>query len=115
MTRKELEKIDLDFIDNKIIKKKKSNLNLNVKIKNETNSKYTEDRKNKAQDRKRRAKLMNLEKEIEVLQQQIIDLKILIEQPDISSDYQKLSEILEDIKTKEDELEELEMMWLELA
>ena len=58
---------------------------------------------------------MNLEKEIEVLQQQIIDLKILIEQPDISSDYQKLSEILEDIKTKEDELEELEMMWLELA
>lgn len=87
----------------------------NTEIKNETNSKYTEDRKNKAQDRKRRAKLMNLEKEIEVLQQQIIDLKILIEQPDISSDYQKLSEILEDIKTKEDELEELEMMWLELA
>ena len=87
----------------------------NNETKNETQSKYSEDRKNKAQDRKRRAKLMNTEKEIESLQQQINDLKDLIEQPEISSDYQKLSEILEEIKVKEDELEELEMLWLELA
>lgn len=76
---------------------------------------YEESRKNKAQDRKRRAKLMNTEKEIEELQRQIDKLKNLIEQPDVSSDYQKLSEILEEIKIKEEELEELEMLWLELA
>ncbi len=86
-----------------------------IEIKRETNSSYTEDRNNKAQDRKRRAKLMNTEKEIEAVQQQINELKNLIEQPEIASDYEKLSEILENIKVKEDELEELETLWLELA
>ena len=42
-----------------------------IEIKRETNSSYTEDRKNKAQDRKRRAKLMNTEKEMENLQNEI--------------------------------------------
>ena len=88
---------------------------LNNETKNETNSKYTEDRKNKAQDRKRRAKLMNTEKEIEALQQKIDELKNLIEQPEISSDYERLSEILEEIRIKEETLDELEMQWLELA
>ena len=76
---------------------------------------YDESRKNKAQDRKRRAKLMNTEKEIEALQAQINDLKMLIENPDISSDYARLSEILEEIRVKEEALEELENLWLELA
>ena len=88
-----------------------------VKTQNQSESiiKYTEERKNKAQDRKRRAKLMQIEKEIESIQQQINDLRILIEQPEISSDYKKLSEILEEIRVKENELEELEILWLELA
>lgn len=76
---------------------------------------YENSKKNKAEDRKRRAKLMNIEKEIEILQDEINDLKALIEQPDISSDYSKLSEILEEIKNKEISLEELENIWLELA
>ncbi len=76
---------------------------------------YDESRKNKAQDRKRRAKLMNTEKEMEALQGEIDELKALIEDPDISSDYARLSEILEKIKIKEEALEELENLWLELA
>ena len=76
---------------------------------------YDDSRKNKAQDRKRRAKLMNTEKEIEILQGEINELKLLIENPDVSSNYTRLSEILEEIKIKEDSLEELENLWLELA
>ena len=76
---------------------------------------YDESRKNKAQDRKRRAKLMNTEKEMEALQGEIDELKKLIEDPDISSDYARLSVILEEIKIKEEALEELETLWLELA
>ncbi len=83
--------------------------------KNQSANKYSEDRKNKAQDRKRRAKLMNIEKEIDVLQTEVDELKQLIETPDISSNYEKLSEILEKIKVKEEQLEELETIWLELA
>lgn len=79
------------------------------------NSSYNESRKNKAEDRKRRAKLMNVEKEIETLQNEIASLKSQCEDPDVSSDYQKLSEILNNIKEKDDKLEELETLWLELA
>jgi ATP-binding cassette subfamily F protein 3 len=84
-------------------------------VKNENAVQYDESRKNKAQDRKRRAKLMNTEKEMEVLQGEIDELKALIDTPEVASDYQKLSEILADIKTKEEQLEELETIWLELA
>jgi ATP-binding cassette subfamily F protein 3 len=88
-------------------------------IKTETKSdsaiQYEESRKNKAQDRKRRAKLMNVEKEIEALQSKVDELKEIINLPEVASDYEKLSQLLEDIKTKEIELEELETIWLELA
>lgn len=83
--------------------------------KNDSAIKYTEDRKNKAQDRKRRAKLMNTEKEMEVLQFEINELKKLIENTDVASDYKKLSDVLEEIKIKEEQLERLETLWLELA
>ena len=76
---------------------------------------YDESRKNKAQDRKRRAKLMNLEKEMSALQEKIDELKSLIEDPDVSSDYARLSEVLEKIKNNENALEELENQWLELV
>ena len=58
---------------------------------------------------------MNTEKEITALQTEINDLKELCNDPDVSSDYTRLSEILEEIKIKEDALEELETLWLELA
>ncbi len=76
---------------------------------------YDDSRKNKAQDRKRRAKLLNIEKEMDCLQNEIDDLKQLIEDPDVSSDYTRLTEILDEIKQKEVQLEELETIWLELA
>lgn len=84
-------------------------------IKSDAAVQYDESRKNKAQDRKRRAKLMNTEKEMEALQSELNALKSLIEEPEISSDYARLSEILEEIKIKEEALEELENLWLELA
>ena len=58
---------------------------------------------------------MNTEKEMETLQTEIDELKQLIESPEVASDYEKLSEILAEIKTKEEQLEELETLWLELA
>lgn len=86
-----------------------------VKEKSDSAKAYDESRKNKAEDRKRRAKLMNTEKEMSALQTEINNLKELCNDPDISSDYARLSEILEEIKTKEETLEELETLWLELA
>lgn len=86
-----------------------------IKEKSDSAKAYDESRKNKAEDRKRRAKLMNTEKEISVLQNEINNFKDLCNDPDISSDYTRLSEILEEIKTKEETLEELETLWLELA
>lgn len=86
-----------------------------VKEKSDSAKAYDESRKNKAEDRKRRAKLMNTEKEMTALQTEINNLKELCNDPDISSNYARLSEILEEIKTKEEALEELETLWLELA
>ena len=86
-----------------------------IKEKSDSAKAYDESRKNKAEDRKRRAKLMNTEKEISALQTEINDLKELCNSPDISSDYARLSETLEEIKVKEEALEELETLWLELA
>ena len=90
-------------------------INETHKDKASSNSSYNESRKNKAEERKRRAKLMNVEKEIEIMQNEIASLKSQCEDPDVSSDYQKLSEILNNIKEKEEKLEELETLWLELA
>jgi ATP-binding cassette subfamily F protein 3 len=89
--------------------------NENHKEKATNNTSYNESRKNKAEDRKRRAKLMNIEKEMETLQNDIALLKSQCEDPDISSDYQKLSEILNNVKEKEEALEKLENTWLELV
>lgn len=85
------------------------------KEKSSSANQYDELRKNKALDRKRRAKLMNVEKEIQTVQAELDNLKVLCDSPEISSDYQKLSELLNEIKEKENQLEELENMWLELA
>lgn len=86
-----------------------------TKEKSDSAKNYDESRKNKAEDRKRRAKLMNTEKEMTALQTEINELKELCNEPDVSSNYTKLSEILEEIKVKEEMLEELETLWLELA
>ncbi len=82
---------------------------------NDTVKAYDESRKNKAQDRKRRAKIMNIEKDIGILEKELANLRELCNDPEIASDYSRLSEILDEIKEKESTLEDLEMLWLELS
>lgn len=78
-------------------------------------SSFDETKKNKAQDRKRRARLLNLEKEISAVQAEISELKSKCDSPEIAADYQKLSELLELIREKSEYLDSLESAWLELA
>lgn len=85
------------------------------KEKSDASVQYEESRKNKAMDRKRRAKLLNTERQIENLTSQIEELKNKSNSPEISTDYQKLSEILSEIEDLEKQLEESENLWLELS
>lgn len=85
------------------------------KIKSDSAVEYDASRKNKAEDRKRRAKLLNLEKEINSLQNEIDELKVLSASEEIVSDYIRLSEILSDIENKQSQLDTLETQWLELS
>lgn len=87
----------------------------NVKVKSDSAKEYEANRKNKAEDRKRRAKLMNIEKQIGILQNEIDELRILSASEETVSDYIRLSEILDEISTKQDELDTLETQWLELS
>lgn len=85
------------------------------KIKSDSAVEYDASRKNKAEDRRRRAKLLNLEKEINSLQNEIDELKVLSASEEIVSDYIRLSEILSDIENKQSQLDTLETQWLELS
>lgn len=76
---------------------------------------YIASKLNKADERKRRAKLNLISKEIETLEKEIDNLKKLSASDEVVTDYQKLSEVLKDIETKEEKLEELELQWLELS
>lgn len=92
--------------------------NLTVENKSDKSSAsdaYFENKKNKAEDRKRRAKLLNTEKEINKLTCEIEELKLKCEKPNISCNYEKLSELLNEINEKQSVLSTLEETWLELA
>lgn len=89
--------------------------NSNIKTKSENAKEYEASRKNKAEDRKRRAKLMNIEKEISALQSEIDGLKTVSASEETASDYVRLSEILNEIETKQAQLDLLETQWLELS
>lgn len=89
--------------------------NSNIKTKSENAKEYEANRKNKAEDRKRRAKLMNIEKEISALQSEIDGLKTVSASEETASDYVRLSEILNEIETKQAQLDLLETQWLELS
>lgn len=86
-----------------------------IKPKSENAKEYEANRKNKAEDRKRRAKLMNIEKEISALQSEIDGLKTVSASEETASDYVRLSEILNEIDTKQAQLDLLETQWLELS
>ena len=76
---------------------------------------YIASKLNKADERKRRAKINALSKEIETLESEIEELKALSATEEIVTDYVKLGEVLEEIKQKEATLEEKEIEWLELV
>ena len=86
-----------------------------VKADSEYNAAYNATNKKKADDRKRRAKLLSLQREMDSLEAEIATLKAEAEKPDVSSDYQKLSDILALIADKESCLEDAETEWLELS
>ena len=81
-----------------------------VKADSENKAAYKENKKNKADDRKRRAKLLSLQREMDSLEAEIATLKAEAEKPDVSSDYQKLSDILALIADKESCLEDAETL-----
>ena len=86
-----------------------------IKKETESNIQYNENRKNKAQDRKRRAKLLKTEKEIDSLENELNLLKGKCELPEYTSDYQKLSTLLNEIDIKQNELDNLMELWMELS
>lgn len=100
------------YKDHKITSQAK---NSDIKPKSENAKEYELSRKNKAEDRKRRAKLMNIEKEISALQSEIDSLKAASTSEETASDYVRLSEILNEIETKQAQLDLLETQWLELS
>lgn len=81
----------------------------------EQKSAYEAARKNKAEERKRRAKLSLLQKEIEEGYRQVSAWKAECEEPDTVSNFAKLSELLKKIETAEAEIEEKENEWLTLS
>lgn len=86
-------------------------------VKNEaspTNEEYQTAKLNKADERKKRAKLNSVSKKIEELETELNSLRELSASEEVVTDYQKLSEILDEIKEKEAELEDYENQWLEL-
>lgn len=76
---------------------------------------YEANRKNKAEERKRRAKLAALQKEIEALYLQCGALKAECELPEVIDDYLRLTELTEEIEVLENTIEERETEWLTLS
>lgn len=76
---------------------------------------YEASKKNKAEDRKRRARLAALQKEIEAAHVQLNALKAECELPDVANNYVRLSELLEQIDELENTVECKENAWLELS
>lgn len=73
------------------------------------------ERKNKAEERKRRAKLSALQKEIEEMHGRLHALKAECEQPEVADNYLRLTELLEQIEELEATIEEKEDLWLTLS
>ncbi|MEG2720284.1 MAG: multidrug ABC transporter ATP-binding protein, partial [Oscillospiraceae bacterium] len=76
---------------------------------------YEKSKENKSDDRKKRVKINLLQKDISSLSEEIENLKAISESPEIASDYQKITDFLEEINEKEKLLEEYENEWLELT
>lgn len=78
-------------------------------------SAFEANKRNKAEDRKRRAKLMQVEKDMAALEAEIEDLRVQTEDNEVAADYEKLSELLAEIEAKQQALETLELEWFDLS
>lgn len=76
---------------------------------------YISNKKNKAEERKRRARLAALQKEIEETYRRISALKAECELPEVADNYVRLSELLAQIEDLELTVECKENEWLELS
>ena len=76
---------------------------------------YTLNKKNKAEERKRRARLAALQKEIEEIYIQLNALKAECDLPEVADNYVRLSELLAQIEDLEVTVEFKENEWLELS
>lgn len=76
---------------------------------------YTLNKKNKAEERKRRARLAALQKEIEEIYIQLNALKAECDLPEVADNYVRLSELLAQIEDLEVTVECKENEWLELS
>lgn len=81
----------------------------------EQKASYTNNKMNKSDERKKRAKINLLQKEIDTLEAEINALKELSASEQVVSDYQQLNDILEQIRQKEIKLDEIETEWLDLS
>lgn len=76
---------------------------------------YEGNRKNKAEERKRRARCNALQKELTALEEQLSALEEECASPEVTSDYEKLSAVLKEIDDLKSVIEEKETEWLLLA
>ena len=85
------------------------------KKENNADNAYTRNKKNKADERKRRARLAETERKLQSLEEEIEDVNAQIQDPEISSDYIKLNELLSLLEEKKKERDTAESQWLELS
>ena len=76
---------------------------------------YEAGKKNKAEDRKRRARLAALQKEIEADYLKLNELKAECEAPDVVNNYLRLTELTEQIESLEEAVADKETEWLMLS
>lgn len=76
---------------------------------------YEVGKKNKAEERKRRARLAALQKEIEADYVKLNDLKAECEAPDVVNNYLRLTELTEQIEILEETVADKETEWLMLS
>lgn len=85
------------------------------KHESENKSEYKNKKERDAQRRKARADLNRVENKISEIEDYISSLEETLQSPEISTDYERATELSKELKKKNDELEELMIRWEELS
>ncbi|MCR4595110.1 MAG: ABC-F family ATP-binding cassette domain-containing protein [Clostridiales bacterium] len=88
---------------------------VSVKTESAADNAYTRSKKNKADERKRRVRLAETERKLQSLEEEIEAINAQIQDPENSSDYIKLDELLTLLEEKKKEKDIAESQWLELS